>query len=133
MYPTKDPHDWQYGMKQVVGYVKEHPEYIQVNMTDIRSQPYIFFLFYLKTPLPEYLNTVIYNNSDNTKSFNTVSVFDKYYFGGWDPIESMPTRGVLYILTSSQYDGLRHKSEFDIKKLIKHPDGATAFLMVSVK
>ena len=47
VYPKMDPHDWQYGMKEVVEFVKLHPEYIQVNVTDIRSQPYIFFLFYL--------------------------------------------------------------------------------------
>lgn len=132
IYPTKDPHDWQYGMKQVVEFVKAHPEYPQVNMTDIRSQPYIFFLFYFKIPLPEYLNTVIYNRSE-TKSFSTVSAFDNYYFGGWDPVESMPNPGVLYIVTPSQYDGLRHKAEFDVKKIIYYPGGGEAFFIVSKK
>ncbi len=132
IFPTKDPNDWQYGMKQIVEFVKAHPEYTQVYMTDIRSQPYIFFLFYLKTPLPEYLDTVVYNKSD-TKSFSTVSAFDNYYFSGWDPIESMPNPGVLYIVSPSQYDGLRHKAEFAVKKVIYFPDGATAFYIVSSK
>lgn len=133
VYPKKDQHDWQYGMRQSVEFVKNHPDYFQVNMTDIRSQPYIFFLFYLKTPLPEYLNTVTYNNRQEAKSFSTVSAFDKYFFGGWDPIESMPSRGVLYILTSNQYDGLRHKAYFDVKKKILYPDGGIAFIIVSSK
>ena len=56
-----------------------------------------------------------------------------FYFGGWDPIESMPNPGVLYVVSSSQYDGLRHKTEFDVKKLIYYPDGSTAFFIVGAK
>ncbi|MDO8639254.1 MAG: glycosyltransferase family 39 protein [Candidatus Daviesbacteria bacterium] len=132
-YTVRYAIDWQYGMKQVVEYVKMNGDkYEQVYMTDIRSQPYIFFLFYLKTSLPEYLNTVIYNRGDS-KSFSTVSIFDKYYFGGWDPIESMPYRGVLYVVSPSEYDGLRHKDEFDVKKIIYYPNGTDAFFIVSSK
>lgn len=129
-YATRYAIEWQYGMKQIVEYVKEHKEYEQVFMTDVRSQPYIFFLYYLKTPLPEFLNTVIYNNTIS-KSYNTVSIFDKYYFGGGDPIESFPYKEVLYIVTPSQYDGLRHKSDFDVKKIVYYPNGLTAFYLVS--
>lgn len=146
VYPKKDQHDWQYGMKQIVEFTKLHPEYNQVFVTDIRSQPYIFFLFYLKTPLPDYLNSVIFNNLEESKSYNLVSTFNGFYvaqngqpktvnlyFGGWDPIESMPNTGVLYVLSPSQYDGLRHKSEFSVKKLIRYPDGGDAFFLVSAK
>lgn len=143
-YPKKDAIEWQYGMKQSAEFVKAHPEYTQVYVTDIRSQPYIFFLFYLKTSLPEYLNSVVYNRLEESKSYNTVSYFEdsyltqegqrkrvNFFFGGWDPVESMPDRNVLYVLSSSQYDGLRHKAEFDVKKLIYYPDGSTAFYLVS--
>lgn len=123
--------EWQYGMKQIVEYVKLHPEYEQVFMTDARSQPYIFFLYYLKTPLPQHLNSVIYNNSES-KSYNTVTNFDRYYFGGWDPIESFPNKGVLYIVTPSQYDGLRHKALFNVKRKISYPNGLDAFYLVSL-
>lgn len=133
VYSKKDPHDWQYGMKQVVEYVKLNDEnYDQVFMTDIRSQPYIFFLYYLKYPLPDYLESVIYNNRDN-KSFSNVAYFGKYYFGGWDPIESIPTHRVLYIVTPSQYDGLRYKVSFDVKKIIAYPEGGKAFILISAK
>jgi len=144
VYPKKDQHDWQYGMKQIVEYVKIHPEYTQVYMTDIRSQPYIFFLFYLKTPLPEYLSAVVYNRLEESKSYNTVSYFENFYlteegqrkrinfyFGGWDTVESIPDRNVLYVLSPSQYDGLRHRSSFDVKKIIYYPDGGTTFYLVS--
>ena len=130
-FPKRYAIDWQYGMKQVVEFVKTHEEYSQVSITDVRSQPYVFFLYYLKTPLPEYLNTVVYNRSRENKSYNTVSNFDRYYFGGWDPIESLPERGVLYIITSSQFDGLRHKSSFEVKKIIYYPNETIAFYVIT--
>jgi len=146
IYPKKDAIDWQYGMKQSVEFVKSHPEYTQVYVTDVRSQPYVFFLFYLKASLPEYLSTVVYNRLEESKSYNTVSYFENsflteegqrkrvnFYFGGWDAVESMPNAGVLYVLSSSQYDGLRHKAEFSVKKLIRYPGGGDAFFLVSAK
>lgn len=146
VYPKQDAIDWQYGMKQSAGFVRSHPEYAEVYVTDIRSQPYIFFLFYLKTSLPQYLSSVVYNRLEESKSFNTVSYFEhayltnegqrkrvNLYFGGWDPVESMPKPSVLYIVTPSQYDGLRYKAEFDIKKTIYYPNGTDAFFIVSSK
>lgn len=123
--------EWQYGMKQIVEYVSKHQEYSQVFMTDARSQPYIFFLYYLKPQLADYLSSVIYNNAESNRSYNTVSTFDKYYFGGWDPLESFPSTGVLYILTPSQYDGLRYRLAFKVKKIIYYPNGVTAYYLVS--
>lgn len=129
-YAIRDSVDWQYGMKQIVEYSKDHNGYFQVYTTDIRFQPYIFFLYYLKTPLPEFLDTVVYNEG-KSRDISLVSSFDKYHFSDWDPIESMPNPGVLYVVTSSQYDGLRHKSIFDVKKRIKYLDGGDAFFVVS--
>lgn len=144
VYPKKNAIDWQYGMKQSAEFVRSHPEYTEVYVTDIRSQPYIFYLFYLKTPLPEYLNAVVYNRLEESKSYNTVSYFENshlteegqrkrvnLYFGGWDSVESIPDRNVLYVLSPSQYDGLRRRSSFDVKKIIYYPDGGTAFYLVS--
>lgn len=122
--------EWQYGMKQVVEFVRDNAGYNQIYMADVRSQPYIFFLHYLKIPLPEYLNSVIYNNSES-KSYNLISSFDKFFFGGSDTVESKPGQGVLYILTPSEYDGLRYKSSFDVKKIIYYPNGTVAFYIIS--
>lgn len=123
--------DWQYGMKQIVEYVKEHPEYEKVYMTDARSQPYIFFLFYLKTPPDKLLETVRYTEG-STSSYNTVAAFGKFYFGGWEWVESFPTPNVLYVVTTSQYDGLRHQSLFVNTQVVKFPKGDPAFYLVSV-
>lgn len=125
--------EWQYGMKQIVEFIKEHKEYDQVFMTDIRSQPYIFFLYYLRLPLPDYLYAVIYNNNLENRSYNNVASFDRFSFGGWDPTESLPKEAVLYVLSPSQYDGLRYKSLFDIKKIIYYPNETSAFYLISVK
>ncbi len=132
-YPKKYAIEWQYGMKQIVDFAKTHPEYSSVYVTDERHQPYIFFLYYLKTPLPDYLQSRVYNNSDRNRSYNTVAYFNKYYFGNWDTIKSPPDPGVLYVLTPSQYGGLMYRLQFDIKSLVKYPDGGDAFFLVSRK
>ncbi len=130
---SKSAIEWQYGMKQIVEYVRLHPEYTSVYTTDIRSQPYIFFLYYLNFPLPEYLKTAQLNDKKETNSFNLISQFDRYHFGDWDPIQSMPHGGVLYVVSPSQYDGLAHKVDFDVKKVIKYPNGNDAFFLVTAK
>lgn len=123
--------EWQYGFKEVAEYIIDNPEYHTVYVTDIRSQPYIFLLFYLKYPLPDYLATVQFNQS-HTRPSNLISTFGKFFFAYWDPIESMPFPGVLYIVGSSAYDGLRHRQEFQVKKLVHFPDGTDAFFLVSL-
>ncbi len=130
-FPKRYAIDWQYGMKQVVEFVTSHNEYDQVYMTSIRSQPYIFYLYYLKTPLYEYLNTVVYNNN-REKSSNNVSYFGKYSFEGWNAFESKGDKGVLYVLSPSEYDGLKYRSSFDIKKVVYFPNNTVAFFIVAL-
>lgn len=128
-YSKKEAIEWQYGMKQIVGYLKKNPDYVQVYMDKIRQQPYIFFLYYLKVPLPKLLASVRYDESES-KSYNTVLSFDKYQFGGWDIIESYPNYKVLYIMTPSFYSGLKYINTFEVKDLIKYPNGTNAFYIV---
>ncbi len=129
-YGQKDAIEWQYGMKDIVQYVAAHPDLNLVYMDKIRQQPYIFFLYYLKTPLPELLSTAKYDES-NSKSFNTVLSYDKYHFGDWDPVESYPGDKILYVITPSYYSGLRFKPLFDVVKLVKYPNGSDAFYLVA--
>lgn len=131
-YPKKDAIEWQYGMKESALYALAHPEYGRVYVDKIRQQPYIFFLFYLKVPLPQLLKTVKYDQTPSY-TYNTVSSFGKYNFGNWDPIESYPSPGILYIITPSFYTGLRYINNFDVKKLVKYPNGSNAFYLVSGK
>lgn len=129
IYSTKEAIEWQYGMKQMVEYSKENPAIYRMYVDPIRQQPYIYFLYYLKTSLPELLKTVKYDNS-NSKSFNTILSFDKYQFGSWNIIESYPNEGITYAMTPSYYSGLRHIQQFDVVKQIKYPDMADAFYIV---
>lgn len=122
--------EWQYGMREIVEFIKQNPGFHTVFMTDIRSQPYIFFLFYLKTPLPQFLETVNYNRSA-TRPSNLVASFDRYIFSDWDPIESFPHPNVLYVVGPSHYDGLRFQKQLLIKKRILFPNGNDAFFLVS--
>ena len=119
-------------MKQIVEYLKAHPEYDEVYMTAERQQPYIFYLFYLKTPVSSYLKTVRYNKT-LSRSANTVASYSKFHFGLWDPIESLPIPHILYVVTPSNYTGLRHKLLFNTISEIKYPNGTSAFYLVTAK
>jgi hypothetical protein len=101
-------------------------------MDKIRQQPYIFFLYYLKYPLPKFLETVKYDTTQ-AKSYNTVESFDKYNFGNWDPVESYPNYGTLYVITPSYYTGLRHLDRFRVNEEIKYPGGGDAFYIVTAQ
>jgi len=130
VYPVKEAIEWQYGMKQIVEYAEKNPNVYKMYVDNIRQQPYIYFLYYLKVSLPELLSTVKYDNS-NAKSFNTVLSFDRYQFGSWNIIESYPNEGIVYAVTPSYYTGLRHIQQFDVVKQIKYPDKTDAFYLVT--
>lgn len=119
--------EWIYGMKDIVEFVDDN-DLNKVFMTDTRMQPYIFFLYYLKTPLPEFLDTVKYNETQSKPS-NLVKSFGNYRFL-WDEHKSEPADGVLYVVNSSVYDGLTRKADFDVVKLVKYPNDTDAFYMV---
>ena len=119
-------------MKEVVKYVQKHPEYDEVYMTAERQEPYIFYLFHLKTPLPSYLKTVKYNTTISRPA-NTVASYSKFHFGLWDPVESQPIPYVLYVVTPSDYTGLRYKYLFDTVYTVKYPNGSDAFFLVTSK
>jgi hypothetical protein len=99
----------------------------------VRQQPYIFFLYTLKTPLPQYLQTVRYNNT-RARSFSLVSSFGKYHF--LDDLEfaySYPSPGIYYVLTGPEYTGLYYKKDFEVKKKIVYPNGSDAFYIITAK
>lgn len=129
-YGKRQAIEWQYGMKEVVEYVSSNPQYSQVFMTAERHQPYIFFLYYMKTSPKEFQKTVGYNH-DISRSYNLVSSYGKFYFGDWDIAASFPNVGVLYIFTPTEYSSLSHKNEFMVKKKVIYPDGSDAFFLVS--
>lgn len=131
-YPKRYGLDWQYGMKQVTSFISSNPQYGLVHMTDVRDQPYIFFLYYLKVKPELFLRTVEYNRT-NQRGASLVTFFDKYYFERVDLMTLKPQTQALYILSPSEYDGLRYKSEFKLLETVKYPDKADAFFLLTAK
>jgi hypothetical protein len=89
-------------------------------------------LYHLKTPLPEFLETVEYEDED-IQGYSLVKGYNNLKFGGWDYVESYPVRTWVYVLTPSEYSGLRYKDNFIVEKLVKYPDGSDAFYIVRGK
>ncbi len=55
-YPKKYDLSWQYGYKQAVEYVNTNKDnYDQIRVTGFYGRPYIYFLFYEKYPVQDYL------------------------------------------------------------------------------
>lgn len=79
-YPILYSRDWQYGNKQVVGFIKEnYDKYDLIVFTREYGEPHMFTLFYLNYP-PER-----FQNDKNLVRFETydwvrVLKFDKFYF-----------------------------------------------------
>ncbi len=132
VYPKKDAIQWQYGMREAIKYLKSQKAGA-VYMTNVRQQPYIFFLYYLQTPTPVFQKTVRYNPTQS-KTFSLVSSFGKYHF--LDDLEfaySYPGYGIYYVLTGPEYTGLYYKKDFEVKTRILYPDGSEAFYIVTAK
>lgn len=90
-YPREHSGEWQYGYKQAIAYVQsEQGKYDEVRMTDDLGRPYIYFLFYLKTPPQVFRQTA--DVSRDAFGFVTVNGFGKYVFGK-DEIDKKPTNG----------------------------------------
>jgi len=83
--PQTYPAAWEYGFRQLVGYVKNNEEkYKRIYVTNKYDQPYILFAFYLKYP-PEKFQKEARLTPRDQYGFSTVENFGKYYFG---PINS---------------------------------------------
>lgn len=127
-YSKKYAIEWIYGMEDIIKFSQKY-DFSRIYITNVRMQPYIFALFYDKTALPEYLESVKYDETKGSPS-NLVSSFGKYRFL-WDEIYSEPVDGVLYAVAPNVYDGLFRKNDFDVLKLIKYPDGTDAYYLIT--
>jgi hypothetical protein len=117
-------------MKQIVDYLDSTKGVKKVYMTIARSQPHIFYLYHLKTPLPEYLDTVV-PNTGPTSGVSRINSFGKYYFGNWSVVESAPVYGVYYVMTPFEYSGVRNRDMFKVKNVILYPNGSDAFYIIT--
>lgn len=80
VYPVLYSRDWQYGYKEVMGYVKDHyADYDQIVVTRSYGEPHMFTLFYLGWDPADFQNN---SNLVRYQSYDWVWVerFDKFYF-----------------------------------------------------
>lgn len=77
----------------------------------------------------EFRRSVVYNYS-RSRSYNLVSQYGNYHFGGWNEIDSPPDWGKLYIVEPSKYSGLRYSQWFYIVDRVDFPNGDPAFYLV---
>jgi hypothetical protein len=91
------PYSSQYGVKELVSYVKENQDkYKNIVVSDRYDQPYILFLFYgaadgiLRFPPASFQSSHSLTSRDRF-GFSTVREFDKYVFisiNNWDEVRS---------------------------------------------
>lgn len=81
IHMTKEyPYSSQYGVSELVEYVKENEsKYQKILVTDRYDQPYILFLFYQKYDPAKFQGEHDLTAKDQY-GFSTVNHFDKYYF-----------------------------------------------------
>lgn len=119
------PYSSQYGVKELVSYVKENSgKYDQIFITDRYDQPYILFLFYLKYP-PEKFQKEHTLTTRDIYGFSTVRKFDKYTFVSVNWKEFRNLRNVLIVGTPGEIP-----PEGNIIKKIPFPNGEPAFEIV---
>lgn len=109
-YPILYSRDWQYGNKQVVGFIKEnYDKYDLIVFTREYGEPHMFTLFYLNYP-PER-----FQNDKNLVRFETydwvrVLKFDKFYFPDLgdegtrvdDVRKEFPDKKILFVATPDE-------------------------------
>lgn len=97
-YPYLYSGEWQHGYKELVEEVlRREKEYDRIAITDYLGRPYIYFLFY-----KQYDPAKFYENVERGRDwfgFQTVFAFDKYRFGGVNPVSylAQPGKSLLVI------------------------------------
>lgn len=100
-YPSKFSHEWQYGYKESINYVKSvQNDYDQIAITTGFGRPYIYYLFYLKTD-PDTFRQQAQIKRD-VFGFVTVNSFGQYYFVNDLGAVKSNNKKILYINTPAQ-------------------------------
>lgn len=136
IYPKLYSRDWQYGNKQVVGYVAKHQnEYDLIVYTRHYGEPHIFTLFYLSYPPEKFASSP---NLDRFETYDWIRVlrFDKFYYPDLgdagtkftDIVLQNPGKKVLFIGRSGDFP-----QDKDRLLSVKFLNGDDAFDIVEVK
>jgi len=83
-YPQVYPAAWEYGFKDLTGYLKEKQDnFDKIYVTNKYDQPYILLAFYLKYPPANFQKEAKLTERD-IFGFSTIDHFGRYYFGPID-------------------------------------------------
>jgi len=118
------PYSSQYGMEEVVDFIKDRPEQ-NIIITDRYDQPYVLFLFYLNYP-PEKFQQEHQLTERDVYGFSTVRSFDKYQFRSVKIDEDKPSYPNSLIIGTDE----EIPDEANIIKEIQFPNGSPAFQIV---
>jgi len=87
-YPKIYPSAWEYGFKDLTGYLKEKQDnFDKIYVTNKYDQPYILLAFYLKYPPADFQKEAKLTERD-IFGFSTIDHFGRYYFGPIDQNKS---------------------------------------------
>lgn len=118
----------QYGVKELVQYVKENEgKYQKVVVTDRYDQPYILFLFYMQYP-PEKFQGAHELTARDQFAFSTVREFDKFVFRGIKPWDEIRTQFPNALIAGTDEE---IPDEANILETIYFPSGRIAFQVVA--
>jgi 4-amino-4-deoxy-L-arabinose transferase-like glycosyltransferase len=121
------PFSSQYGVKELVSFVKEkEKDYQRIIVTDRYDQPYILFLFYLKYP-PENFQKEHKLSPRDKFGFSTVKGFANYRFQPINFDELRPNNPNSLIIGTD----MEIPEEANIIKEIYFPNGEIAFKIVA--
>lgn len=134
LYPKEYSQDWQYGYRQVMQYVGDNYDDIDIiYITTKKGEPYIFTLLYSK-----YDPLLFQNSSDVNKNLDElgwvhVNSFDKYVFVNfslpqWNPQELLSQENDIILVTIPGEVTTRFPNE-----IIKDPWGKSAFEIHNTK
>ncbi len=136
IYPKVYSRDWQYGYKEVVGYIAEHKdEYDQIIFSRHFGEPHMFTLFYLNYDPAKYQKDPTLVRFE-THDWVRVLRFNKYYFPDLgdegtkfdDVVKENPGKRLLFIGKMGDFPKDMHRL-FTVDFL----DGKRAFEVVEVK
>lgn len=118
-YTTEFAGEWQYGYKDALAYTQSVANnYTKIEFTDQLGRPYIYYLFYTKTPSPVFDKTA--NITRDAFGFVHVNSVGKYYFA-----KTLPTAGnnVLFVNVPSEVPASAH-----IQKTFYLPNGTASLV-----
>lgn len=136
IYPKLYSRDWQYGNKQVVGYLAQHQDqYDKIVFSRHYGEPHMFTLFYLS------YNPAKFQTNESLDRFETydwirVLRFDKYYFPDLgdkgtrfeDIVRDNPGKKLLFIGRGGDFP-----ADYPRLLTVKFLSGDNAFDIVEVK